>query len=706
MPAEQAYFRESARPTQPLARPAGRPFTTWLAALACVLIPFVAYVHTLQPGLGGSGDSAKFQFIGRVLGIPHSPGYPGYVMLNALFARLPFGVLAYRINLMSALFGALAVGTLFWVALELDVSVHTAALSALLFGTTRFFWDKAVVAEVYTLNAFYVAATLLALFHWRRSGNRRIFYLACLVYALSFGNHLTMITLLPAFAFWVICTDRSVFNPRSIVIVSSLILVGAAQYAYIAIRAYTGTPYSEFFAPLSIGNLLSFTMAGQYRDFVFGVSSLARLQNHFALYLHALWSQFTPIALLFIVWGVVATLRSRPRLAAMLGLAWAGELAFALNYLFVTLDIGSFFVPTFLVLSLFFAVGLDHMLRFLQRSTSRKGLPFRHLSKLLTAAMVVLIVSLGYRTALSADQSGNVQDAAQMDTLFSQIEGSSLLLTDSYRQNTFFLYKLLGENVRQGDEIYTAVTFDPASLVTRYRSGEKGLLSGYGSLDTVPRGLHIYYFGTQSGELRAAGYPLEPVQFGDGDLRTLLAQAPDGAFVLLATSGEGVKALDESTIAQMRSLGLRADLPGREGWSYVAVGRSGWPEAGHTFGWEKLAPGPVEIVASRGARLDDGTALPADITLVSRGSRVRGRLSSLRDDLLARHWLRAWDDLRMARTTDIRINGASVSQAGQGLKVVIMDSSAHILNSFAIDTHTTLVLNGTKGYKVPERQQP
>jgi len=666
-----------------------------------VLIPFFAYVHTLQPGLGGSGDNAKFQFIGRVLGIPHSPGYPGYVMLNALFARLPFGVLAYRTNLMSALFGALAVGTLFWTALELDVSPFAAALSALLFGTTRFFWDKAVVAEVYTLNAFYVAATLLALFHWRRSGNRRMFYLACLVYALSFGNHLTMITLLPAFAFWVICTDRSVFNPRSIVIVLLLILVGVAQYGYIALRAYTGTPYSEFFAPLSIRNLLSFAMAGQYRDFVFGASSLARLQNHFALYLHALWSQFTPFVLIFIGWGIAATIHSRPRLAATLGLAWAGELAFAIN--FVTLDIGSFFIPTFLVLSLFFAVGLHRVLHVLQRETSRKTPPFRHLANLLAAAMVLLVALLGYRTSLSADQSRNVQDAARMDTLFNQIEGHSLLLAGSYRQNTFFLYKLLGENVRQGDEIYAAATFDPASLVKRYRSGEKGLVSGYGSLDAVPRGLQIYDFGNRPERLRAAGYTPEAVLFGDGDLRTLLDQAPDGAFVLLAISGEGVNALDESTIAQMRHLGLHADLPGKVGWSYVAVGRAGWPRARHTFGWEKLASGPVEIEAPRGVQLDDGSMLPAGISLFSRGNRARGRLSNLRDDLLAHRWLRFWDDLRTARTTEIRVNGTRISKPGQGLQVVIMDSAARILNSFTIDTHTTLVLNGTRGYKILDR---
>ena len=70
---------------------------------------FGVYLRTLFPGLGGGGDSAKFQYVGSVLGTPHPPGYPLYVLVSFCFAHIPVGSLAWRINAMSAFFATVAV---------------------------------------------------------------------------------------------------------------------------------------------------------------------------------------------------------------------------------------------------------------------------------------------------------------------------------------------------------------------------------------------------------------------------------------------------------------------------------------------------------------------------------------------------------------------------------------------------------------------
>ncbi|HET6404966.1 MAG TPA: hypothetical protein VFH78_09990, partial [Candidatus Thermoplasmatota archaeon] len=57
----------------------------WVLALA-----FVTYVVTRYPEVGGRvnmGDSAKFQFLARTLGIGHAPGNPLYLMVSALWVR-------------------------------------------------------------------------------------------------------------------------------------------------------------------------------------------------------------------------------------------------------------------------------------------------------------------------------------------------------------------------------------------------------------------------------------------------------------------------------------------------------------------------------------------------------------------------------------------------------------------------------------------
>ena len=84
------------------------------------LVAFGVYLRTLAPGLVGVLDTPMFQFIGRVLGVAHNPGYPLYVFLTFPFSYLPIGSLAYRINLFSALLGAIAVALTFLLARQLE----------------------------------------------------------------------------------------------------------------------------------------------------------------------------------------------------------------------------------------------------------------------------------------------------------------------------------------------------------------------------------------------------------------------------------------------------------------------------------------------------------------------------------------------------------------------------------------------------------
>jgi len=80
---------------------------------------------TLRPDVGGTEDSLKFQFIGETLGTAHSPGYPFYVMATWLFTRIDLGTLAYRVNLFSAVCGALSCKCIFLTARRLRVATLT-----------------------------------------------------------------------------------------------------------------------------------------------------------------------------------------------------------------------------------------------------------------------------------------------------------------------------------------------------------------------------------------------------------------------------------------------------------------------------------------------------------------------------------------------------------------------------------------------------
>src|SRR5215212_5910266 len=130
-----------------------------LAGAGVGLFVFGLYLMTLAPTVSSWSvavqDAPVLAASAYVLGIPQATGYPTYTLLTHFFTYLPLGDVAYRVNLASAVFGALAVVALFLVGLALSGRVVAAAAGALAFGTSGLFWSQAVVAEVYALHALF-----------------------------------------------------------------------------------------------------------------------------------------------------------------------------------------------------------------------------------------------------------------------------------------------------------------------------------------------------------------------------------------------------------------------------------------------------------------------------------------------------------------------------------------------------------------------
>ena len=126
----------------------------------------VMYYMTLAPWVGDQIDSPKFQFMALVLGVPHPPGYPLYVLLSHAFSYLPIGTLAYRINMLSAVFASLTVGLMFLCGRQVGCGRLMSIIGALGLACGQVFWSVAIVAEVYTLTTAMLAATFFALLRW------------------------------------------------------------------------------------------------------------------------------------------------------------------------------------------------------------------------------------------------------------------------------------------------------------------------------------------------------------------------------------------------------------------------------------------------------------------------------------------------------------------------------------------------------------
>ncbi len=111
----------------------------------------------------GQADTFEFQVVAPQLGIAHPTGYPLFVGLGKLFSLLPVGSMAWRVNLSSAMFATIAVWLIYRAIVALTSDRLAAALAAIALAASPVFWSQAVVAEVYALNALFVAAILFLL---------------------------------------------------------------------------------------------------------------------------------------------------------------------------------------------------------------------------------------------------------------------------------------------------------------------------------------------------------------------------------------------------------------------------------------------------------------------------------------------------------------------------------------------------------------
>jgi hypothetical protein len=222
------------------------------AAAAVFLVSLVYYGSCLFPGLGGElnpGDSAKFQILGHTSILVHGPGYPVVLAIGALVRALALPLPAWWVLTfaLSAVPGAVANTFAFLITRRLTGSIGFGAAAALLLGSAGLVAVQATEAEVYALTLAFVLCIVFLLIVFVETRRLGWFLAACAVYAASFGNHLMMIMLLPLFLWMAVVHRDLLLEPRPVALAGLFILLGAAQYLFLAHVAYSpGTAYSEY----------------------------------------------------------------------------------------------------------------------------------------------------------------------------------------------------------------------------------------------------------------------------------------------------------------------------------------------------------------------------------------------------------------------------------------------------------------------------
>jgi hypothetical protein len=206
------------------------------------LAAFLVYFLTLTPELD-TGDAGELTTALYSLGAAHPPGYPLYTMLGKIFTYIPIGSVAYRVNLMSAFFGA---STIFFFFLFIFRLLHRVQCSAqqevrsespfamrdrfialagsLLFAFSLTMWEQSIQGELYSLNAFFAPLLLLSALVWQenvfsslRSGRPsyadKYILLLMILIGLAFTNHLLLLGYIPPLVFLFLVVTQFMSEP-------------------------------------------------------------------------------------------------------------------------------------------------------------------------------------------------------------------------------------------------------------------------------------------------------------------------------------------------------------------------------------------------------------------------------------------------------------------------------------------------------------
>jgi hypothetical protein len=468
----------------------------FLAPAALILVLGGVYWQSLLPGPGHSPDTTEMQFSAHLLCVTHPTGYPSYLLLGHAFSRLfPLGTPAYRANLLSALFSVLACLILRRLLRRLGARELVAWAMAVGFGLTPTVWRFSVVAEVYSLNLLFVALVSDWLLKWRQTRRDRDFLVACAFYVASFGHHLTMIVVLPAFAFFVVATRwRVMVEWRLVCAVAGLILLGLVPYAYPVVRSLDpDTPYLAY-SVTSLAELWGYATGSGFRGDMFAFTASQLIVERVPMFARFLWHDCAPLIPLAAL-GLVA-LADRITVA-YLGLVFLGHLAFALGYAIG--DIDAYFIPIYFATAVLAGAGLERILS----STAGRRVPA------VLCLSLPLALAAGNRAEVERLKSPEM--AEPMRELLLDSRAGALIIA-RYNDYMQLLYFTLAERLG-GPSVFVGCEIEVPEIVAYLRDDRPLYLVPLRKW--APPGLPVYCTRLDlRPELRAAGLGVKMVKPG------------------------------------------------------------------------------------------------------------------------------------------------------------------------------------------------
>jgi len=198
---------------------------SYLAAGIAAALVLILYVVTLAPSTA-MWDTSEYIAAAYILGLPHPPGNPFFVLIGKFFTLMPIaGTIAARVNILAAVSSAVSAGMWFLITERVLVSwfprrwqrIVGGSLAALIGATSFTVWSQSVVNEkVYTVSLAGLALVAWLTVRWcdEPDGPKadRLLVLVAYLLGLGYANHMAGMLAAPAVAIAVL-----IRRPRTLV---------------------------------------------------------------------------------------------------------------------------------------------------------------------------------------------------------------------------------------------------------------------------------------------------------------------------------------------------------------------------------------------------------------------------------------------------------------------------------------------------------
>jgi hypothetical protein len=444
------------------------------------IVTFAIYTFTMCPTIYWE-DSAAFSAVNPILGIPHSPGFPIYVLLGRVFSLIPIENHAFRSNLMSALWGSLSLAILYLLILEIlkktkpnGYTFQLPIITGVAFlGFSSAFWLQTIRAEVYTLNIFFTLLLIFLLVKWSQEKDNgycfKILILFSFVLGLSFANHpLLMVTLLPAYLVFLLVSDFKRFlDLKKIMLLLSFFLLGISLYLFLPVRSNL-SPAINWGRPNNLANLLSYITRSSQSTSI-ATSSHVPYLNRFWFTLSFPVIQFS-LALFWLgVLGAYVMFKESKRFFIFLFLLFIFNLftaTWAVDFSLRNYDLLGYLLPSLSIFAIWFTFGIFFIFGMVRKNVGEtlvvsrpKGgdKPFPYILKFFLCGVISLLSLFQiYRNFNQCNKKSNIWAYQYADQILNSVKKDALVLAGDDNTLTTLWYLNHAERKRPDVKIISS----------------------------------------------------------------------------------------------------------------------------------------------------------------------------------------------------------------------------------------------------------